>query len=321
MKHLRWLLFGLLVLTGHVMADDARRIVVGFPPGGSLDVLARGVAQSMTEASGQTVIVINQPGAGSLIAAQAVANAQPDGRTILIAPVVVPAFMPHLYRKLSFDPLNDLVPVAELGTFNFALVVGSNVPVKTLAEWIAYCKANPRKVQFGSLGAGTPSHFLGVMLNRAAGIDMLHVPYKGASPLMQAVLSGEVQAAFVLTGGTTVEQLKSGKIKVLAVTGETRSRLLPGVPTFAEAGRDLREMDHASLWYGFFMPRGTSPIELERMHDALARATRTPRVLDALAREDIVPSTLTQADFARKVQRDNGAWGEVIRSTGFTLEE
>ncbi len=317
------LFFPLLLLLAVQVApaQETNRILVGFGPGGTLDVLGRAVAQVLTEDTKQTVIVENQAGAGSLIAAQTVARAKPDGHTLLLAPVVVPAFMPHIYRNLTFDPLADLLPVAELGTFNFALVVGAAVPVKNLAEWLAYVKAHPGKTAFGSFGAGTPSHFLGVMLNRAAGTDTLHVPYKGGAPAMQALLSGETQAAFMLTGGMTIEQSKAGKIKVLAVTGTTRSPLLPAVPTFAEAGLGLKEMDNASLWYGFFAPKGTPAAEVERLNRALLATYRSPKVREALEREDIVPSILNAADFAQKVQRDNRNWGVVIRATGFTLDQ
>ena len=302
-------------------AQDARRIVVGFPPGGALDVLGRAVAQVWSEESGQSVIVENQAGAGSLIAAQNVARAKPDGHTLLLAPVVVPAFFPHIYKKLSFDPLADLLPVAELGTFNFALVVGSGVPAANLGEWLAYVRKNPGKTSFGSFGAGTPAHFLGVMLNRAAQTDTLHVPYKGGAPAMQAVVAGETQAAFMLTGGITLEQAKAGRIKVLAVTGDKRSALLPAVPTFAEAGLGLKEMEQASLWYGFFAPKGTPAAEVERLNRVLQTAMRSAKVREVMAREDIAPSTLSAVDFAQKVQRDQRNWGEVIKSTGFSLEQ
>lgn len=320
MKRLLLALFMLMSMFS-AAAQDTRRIVVGFAPGGTLDVLGRAVAQAQAEDSGQAFIVENQAGAASLVAAQFVARARPDGHTVLLAPVVVSAFFPHIYRKLSFDPLGDLVPVAELGTFNFALAVGANVPVNTLAEWLAYVRAHPGKTSFGSFGAGTPSHFLGVMLNRAAGTDTLHVPYKGGAPAMQALLSGETQAAFLLTGGMTIEQAKAGRIKVLAVTGSTRSALLPGVPTFTEAGLGLKEMENASLWYGFFAPKGTPTAEIERLNRTLVTAIRSPKVREALAREDIAPSSLGAADFAKKVQRDHGNWGAVIRSTGFTLDQ
>jgi tripartite-type tricarboxylate transporter receptor subunit TctC len=321
MKIVALLISTFVLFVNATAAQDARRIVVGFPPGGTLDVLSRAMAPALGEDLGGSVIIENQAGAGSLVAAQAVARAKPDGRTLLVAPVVVPAFMPHLYRKLGFDPLTDLVPVAELGSFNFALVVSSALPVKTLAEWLAYCKANPGKVSFGSFGAGTPAHFLGVMFNRAAGTDMLHVPYKGGAPVLTALLGGEIQAAFLLTGGMAVEQSQAGKIRVLAVTGSARSAVLPTVPTFAEAGLGLKEMENASLWYGFFAPKGTSSADVERLNRALVAAVRTPKVRDVLVREDIAPSGLSAGDFAQKVRRDHRDWGDVIRSTGFTLEQ
>ncbi len=320
MKHLL-LAFLLLCSQVQVQAAEGLRIVVGFPPGGTLDVLGRVVAQAITEETGQAVIVENQAGAGSLIAAQAVARARPDGHTLLLAPVVVPAFMPHIYPKLGFDPITDLVPVAELGTFNFALVVGAAVPANSLAEWLTHARGNPGKTSFGSFGAGTPAHFLGVMLNRAAGTDTLHIPYKGGAPAMQALLSGEIQTAFMLTGGMTVEQSKIGRIRVLAVTGDTRSRLLPSVPTFAEAGLGLKDMDNASLWYGFFAPKGTPAADVERLNRLLVAMMRLPKVREAFTREDIAPSALSAADFGKKVQRDHRNWGVVIRSTGFTLDQ
>jgi tripartite-type tricarboxylate transporter receptor subunit TctC len=306
-------------LFGH--AQDSRRIVVGFPPGGALDVLGRAVAQAWGEESGKSVIVENQAGAGSLIAAQNVARAKPDGHTLLLAPVVVPAFFPHIYKKLSFDPLTDLLPVAEMGTFNFALVVGSGAPVANLSDWLTYVRKNPGKTSFGSFGAGTPAHFLGVMLNRAAQTDTLHVPYKGGAPAMQALVAGETQSAFMLTGGITLEQAKAGRIKVLAVTGDKRSALLPAVPTFAEAGLGLKEMDHASLWYGFFAPKGTPSTEVDRLNRVLQAAMKSAKVREVMAREDIAPSALSATDFAQKVQRDQRNWGEVIQSTGFSLEQ
>ena len=312
---------GLALACWAAVAQDTRRIVVGFPPGGALDVLGRAVAQVWSEESGQSVIVENQAGAGSLIAAQNVARAKPDGHTLLLAPVVVPAFFPHIYKKLSFDPLTDLQPLAELGTFNFALVVGNAVPANNLGEWLGYVRKNPGKTSFGSFGAGTPAHFLGVMLNRSAQTDTLHVPYKGGAPAMQAVVAGETQSAFMLTGGITLEQAKAGRIKVLAVTGDKRSPLLPAVPTFAEAGLGLKEMDHASLWYGFFAPKGTPVAEMDRLNRVLQTAMKSTKVREVMAREDIAPSSLSAAEFAQKVQRDFRNWGEVIQSTGFTLEQ
>ena len=318
----RWLFSLLMLASTLVAAQDVRKMLVGFPPGGTLDILGRAVVQTLAEdpANG-TWVVDNQPGAGSLLAAQNTARAATDGRTLLLAPVVVPAFMPHLYRKLAFDPLTDLIPVAELGSFNFALVVGASVPVKSLADWIAYCKANPGKTSFGSFGAGTPSHYVGVLFNKAAGTDTLHVPYKGGAPAMQALLTGEIQAAYLLTGGMTTAQANAGKVRVLAVTGTARSRSLPETPTFGETNLGLTGMETASLWYGWFVPKGTPTAEIESLNRLLLAAVSSPRVQAAMAREEIVPQHSSPQEFAQKVQRDHRQWGEVIRSTGFTLDQ
>lgn len=313
--------FFLACASWSAVAQDVRRIVVGFPPGGTLDVIGRAVAQAAGEETGTTFVVDNQAGAGSLLAAQNIARVKPDGKTVLLAPVVVPAFMPHLYKKLSFDPMTDLVPVAELGSFNFALVVSAQLPVKTLADWIAYAKSHPGKTSFGSFGAGTPSHFVGVMFNQAASTDTLHVPYKGGAPAMQALLAGEIQAAYLLTGGMTTEQSKAGKVRVLAVTGAQRSRSLPEVPTFGETGLGLKAMEAASLWYGFFVPKGTPSSEVDRLNRLLVHAAKSPKVLEVLAREEIIPNAASASEFASKVQRDHRQWGEVIRTTGFTLDQ
>lgn len=314
-------IFTLAAVPRAFAADANLRIVVGFPAGGGLDVIARVVAQQLnSELGGPNVIVENQPGAGSLIAAQTVARAKPDGTVLLLAPVVVPAFFPALYKKLTFDPLEDLVPVAELGTFSFALAVSADVPVNDLAGFIAYIKAHPGKVSYGSLSVGTPSHFLGTMFNQAAGTDLLHVPYKGASPVFTALQSGEIQAAFV-TSGSGVELARAGRIKLLAVTGTFRSPLLPDVPTMSESVKGMTQMDTASLWYGFFAPKGTNAALVEKLNRAIAAALRDPKVQAQIARQDVRIAYSTPAEFGHLVRRDNKTWGAVIKSTGFTLDE
>ena len=300
--------------------SPTHRIVVGFAPGGTLDVLGRAIAQTLQEETGQSYIVENQPGASSLVAAQSVARARPDGNTILLAPVVVPAFMPYLYKNLSFDPIKDLAPVAELGTFSFALATGAQNGIKNLGDWISYARQHPQKASFASFGSGTPSHFMGVILNQATGTDTLHVPYKGGAPAMAAVLSGEVTGGFLLTGGSTAEQLKAGKIRVLAVSGDKRAPALPDVPTFSELGIAAREMNSASLWYGFFTSAKVPADKVDALNAHLQKALRSPRVQAVMAAEDIQPSKLNAAEFQRKVQRDQKYWGEVIKATGFTLD-
>ena len=301
-------------------AERPLRLVVGFAAGGSLDLIARALAERLRDELGQPVIVENKAGAGSLLAAEAVARAEPDGTTLLIAPVVVTAFFPHLYKKLAFDPLKDLVPVAQLGTFQFALAVGARDPAPDLAAFVRRARANPGKGTFGSVSPGTPSHFLGVMFNRAVGTDLQHVPYKGAAPALTALQGGEIESAFV-PAGNVVELQRAGRVKVLAVTGRTRSPMLPDVPTFDEGELALKAMQDASLWYGFFAPARTAPADAERLSAALARALANAEVASRVSKLDVVVAHLPPAEFARVVRRDAEQWGAVIRASGFTLQD
>ena len=296
-------------------AQETRRIVVGFPPGGTLDVLGRAVAQAAQEESGITFVVDNQPGAGSLLAAQNVARAQPDGRTLLLAPVVVPAFMPHLYRKMTFDPMSDLVPVAELGSFNFALAVGAQLPVKTLAEWVAYVKAHPGKTSFGSFGAGTPSHFVGVMFNRAAGTDTLHVPYKGGAPAMLGFMAGEVQSMF-MTGLDGLTHARAGKLKVIGIAAPRATELAPGVPLVSDTVPGFSGV----VWFGLLAPAGTPADVIGRLNDAIARAVQRPAVKKAFADMSTEAVSNTPAEFAQVISSELAQWTRLVRESGAKFE-
>jgi tripartite-type tricarboxylate transporter receptor subunit TctC len=296
------------------------KVIVGFPAGGNLDIKARIVADRLRLQLGQPVVVENRPGAGSLIAAEAVSRADPDGTTLLLAPVVVTAFFPFIYPKLNFDPMKDLTPVAMLGYFQFALAVNRDLPAQDLAQFIRYNKANPDKVAYASLSAGTPAHFLGVMFNRAAGTNMLHVPYKGGAPAMAALQSGEVQAAFATTG-SVAELHKAGRVRALAVTGAARSPQLPDVPTFAEVQLGLQAMQDASLWYGYLAPGKTPPAIVKRLNSAISAVLKEPDVRQKVTHLDIQVADLSVEEFADVVRRDYETWGAVIRSTGFTVQE
>jgi tripartite-type tricarboxylate transporter receptor subunit TctC len=301
-------------------SDRPVRLVVGFPPGGTLDVLARLVGDGLRKGAAAGVVVENKPGAGSLIAAESVARAAPDGTTLLAAPLVVTSFFPSTHAKLPFDPLRDLVPVAMLGTFRFGLAVADAHPARDLAGFVEHVRRHPGKVSFGSVSAGTPSHFLGVMLNRAAGLDMTHVPYKGGAPALTGLLGGEVEAIFdVVTN--TVAQHRSGRLRILAVTGTERSALLPQVPVFRESRLGLREIDEATLWYGFFAPAGTPAATVDRQNREIARAVSDPALRERLDALDIAPASPDPAAFARFVREDSERWGAVIRATGFKVTD
>lgn len=300
-------------------AAEQVRIVVGFPSGSGLDVLTRIVAERM-RADGVTVIVDNRPGGGGRVAAEVVAKADPDGTVILSAPIVTTAFTPFVFKQLSFDPMRDLAPITRLGNFQFALAVNNDVPADSVRSFIDWVKANPGKVSYGSLSAGTPSHFLGVMFNRAVGADMTHVPYRGSGPVNIDLQSGQIQAVFNTTVAT-MELYKAKKIKLLAVTGGQRSQSLPEVPTFKELKMNLGEMEDAELWYGFLAPGRTPPAIVQKLNERLTTALKDPDVRKLMTSLDIQVAIDTPEEFAKIIASDYRRWGEIIKSTGFTLNE
>ncbi len=320
-RHLARLLSVSLVITWAAYANAAEqlKIVVGFPSGSGLDVLTRIVAERV-RADGLTVIVDNRPGGGGRVAAEAVAKSDPDGTVILSAPIVTTAFTPFVFKQLSFDPIRDLAPITRLGNFQFALAVNNEVPAASVRSFIDWVKANPGKVSYGSLSAGTPSHFLGAMFNRAAGTDMTHVPYRGSGPVNIDLQGGQIQAVFNTTVAT-MELYKAQKIKLLAVTGSQRSQALPDVPTFKELKMNLGEMEDAELWYGFLAPGKTPSVIVQRLNERLTAALKDPEVRRLVTSLDIQVITDTPDDFAKIIASDYRRWGEIIKSTGFTLNE
>src|SRR6478736_1495325 len=210
------------------------KVLIGVPAGGTQDVLTRAIAHEVRDSLGP-LIIDNRSGAAGRIAVEAVKTAAPDGRTLLLGTASMMTMFPGAYRNLSYDPIKDFVPIVNAARFELALVVSKEVPADTLAEFIAWAKAQGDKLSFGSYGAGTPSHFLGEMLNRSAGLKMVHVPYRGSTPARQDVMGGTVPVYFDTVGGA-ITMLPSGRIKVLATSGEKRSPPMPAIPTFVELG-------------------------------------------------------------------------------------
>jgi tripartite-type tricarboxylate transporter receptor subunit TctC len=305
---------------GTARAQEPLKIIIGFPPGSGLDVLTRLIAEQIRLDTGMPIIVDNRAGGGGRIAAEYVAKAEPDGKTILSAPIVTTAFTPFVYKKLSFDPMKDLAPITRLGNFQFALATNNDVPAKSVKDFIAWVRANPGKVNYGSLSAGTPSHFLGVMFNRATGTDMQHVPYKGSSPVNIDLQSGQIQATFNTTVAT-MQLYKSGKINLLAVTGSERSRALPDVPTFKELKLNLGPMEDAELWYGFLAPGQTPAPVIKELNARIVAALNNPQIREKITNLDIQVVTDTPEEFAKVIANDYKLWGEVIKSTGFSLDQ
>jgi len=296
------------------------RLLVGFPPGASLDLLARLIAEPMAQRLGRPVIVENRGGGGGRVAAEALARAPGDGEWLMAAPIVVPVFFPFLYDRLPFDPAADIAPVAMLTGFSFALAVRRDHPARTLAEFIPWARPRGDAVTYGSLSAGTPSHFLGLLFNRATGTQMRHVPYRGGAPLTTALLAGEVDAGFSTTAGLA-GQLQDGSLRALAVTGGTRSPLAPEVPSFAELGPELAEMGRAGLWYGLFAPGRTPAPVIAAQADAAMAALTVPSVAERLRQLDLPPQPEGPAPFAATIAADRERWAPLIRASGFRLED
>jgi tripartite-type tricarboxylate transporter receptor subunit TctC len=292
-------------------------IVVGYPAGATSDSLARVIAEHMQRTLGQPVIVENKAGAGGRIANEVVKAAPADGTTLLMTPVATMSIFPHSYAgKLRYDPFKDFVPVAHLSNFQIGLGVGNAVPAKTLAEYVAWVKADPQKNGFyASAAPGSIPHFFGVMFARAAGVQLTHVPYKGTAAAMTGIASGEVSA--VSTVAADIRALvDSGKARLLAVAGEQRDPAFPDVPTFKELGYDLV----AKPWYALFAPAGTPAAAVEKLSKAALAAVNDPALHKRLVGMGLEPSGYGPDRLGKIMQEDYERWGPAIRESGFKGE-
>lgn len=294
------------------------RLVVGFAAGGAADFVARQLAQRLQTELGSTVVVDNRPGAGGRIAVDVVKNAAPDGRTLLVTPGSILTIYPHVYDKLSYQPLRDLVPVSNLCAVPYSINIGPAVPasITTLQQFGQWLKANPQQASYGSPGAGTTPHFLGAMYAASIGVDYLHVPYKGGALALQDVIGGQLTSSFNVVS-EAVPHAPSTKLRILAVSSPQRIFQLPKVPTLAELGmKDMTSQE----WVGLLAPKGTKPEVVERLHTAANRSFELPAVQKALAEMAFGVTTGTQTEFAQLLRTDLEKWGPVVRSTGFRAE-
>jgi len=299
-------------------ALDNVRIITGFPPGGTSDTICRRVAARLAPGYGRSVVVENRTGAGGQIAIQAVRTMAPDGATILQTPMSMLGIYPHIYRRLPYDPVADLTPVTLGCTFDFGLAVGPAVPasVRTLPEFLAWCKANPAQANFGSPAAGSVPHFIGVLLGRSAGIELKHVPYRGTQPAILEMIGGQIQAVSGPIGEFT-QHVAAGRCRLLAATGATRSRFAPETPTLMEQG--LRDMSF-SEWFGFYLPARASAEVVQRANTALRAALADKETVDGLALMGLEAKSSTPAELAALLKADTEKWGPIVKSIGFTAE-
>ena len=287
-------------------------LVVAFAPGGSTSIVARAVSDKMSEALGQKIIVDNRAGAGGTIGTKAVAGSAPDGYTIALGYTGTLAIGPTLYSNAGYDPRKDFAPIGIIGNAPNSLVVNPTFPAKTVAELIAYAKTNPGKVSFGSAGVGTASHVSGEYFATAAGIKLVHVPYKGTGPALTDLIGGHIPMAFAPIPATH-SQISSGTLRALAVTSATRTSLLPDVPTIAETG--LAGFD-ASLYYGLVAPAGTPRPMIDKLNAALRAALASDDVKKRLVADGTEVTPSTPEEYAAFIDRDEKKWSQIVKASG-----
>ena len=288
--------------------------VVPYPPAGTTDVLARIVAQWLSEHMGQSFVVENKPGAGNNMGVDYVVNAPPDGYTMLL---VNPAngINATLYKNLTFNFIRDIAPVAGLVRTPNVMEVTNSLPVKTVAEFIAYCKANPGKLNMASSGSGTSVHLSGELFKSMTGCDMLHVPYKGAGPALMDLIGGQVHVIFDNLP-SSVGHIKSGKLRALAVTSEQREPSMPNLPTIAETVPGYE----ATAWFGIGMPKGTPKEIIDKVNAEVNRALADPKMRERLAELGGKPIAGTPEDFGKVIAAETLKWEKVVVSSGAKVE-
>jgi tripartite-type tricarboxylate transporter receptor subunit TctC len=291
-------------------------LVVPFAPGGSTSIVGRGIADKMSELLGEKVVIDNRPGGGGTVGTKAVAKSDPDGYTIVLGYTGTLAIGPSLYRNAGYDPRKDFAPIGLIGNAPNSLVVHPSFPARTVSELIAYAKANPGKVNFGSAGAGTVSHITGEYFARSAGIKLVHIPYKGTGPALTDLLGGHIPMAFAPIPASH-PNVSAGMLRALAVTSTTRSSLLPDVPTMAEAG--LPGFD-ASLYYGLAAPAGTPRPIIDKLNQVLRDALASDEVKKQLGADGTEITPGTPEDYADFIDKDEKKWSQLVKASGVEQE-
>jgi tripartite-type tricarboxylate transporter receptor subunit TctC len=292
------------------------KIVVPFPPGGPTDVIGRFVAGKLSESFGQQFVVENRAGAGGTIGSETVAQAAADGYTLLYGSTSTLAMAPSLYRKLAYDPRTSFAPISLVSSGPMLIAVNAAVPATSLAQLIAMAKDKPGSLNYGSAGNATPPHLAAELFKRLAGVDLVHVPYKGGGPALQAVTAGEVQVFF--EGMVTLlPQIQAGRLRALAITGATRDPTLPDVPTVAEAGLPAFQVN---FWSGLVAPAGTPPEVVASLNAALRQALASNEARATLTRFGLAPSGNTPTEFARFIDAEIARWERAIQASGASVD-
>ncbi len=292
------------------------KILVGFPPGGSADIIARLLSERMRAGlGGQAVLVENKPGAAGRLAIDQLKAAAADGNTVLVMPSGPVVLFPHVFRKLNYDPVKDLSPISQLAGFQFCIVSGPATNVKTVAEMVAKAKADPNGATYGSSGNGTVPHFLGLMLNDAAGINLQHVPFQGGAPAMNALAGGHIGYTMdVVT--EALEQHRSGKVRIIAVAGAARAPQLPEVPTLREQGVPM----DASAWFAMYGPANLPREQVARLNAAVVQAMKDAALLERMKALGLEPIGSSAEQLAAVQKADFAKWEKPVKASGFQAD-
>lgn len=307
--------------TGNAWSQNGKnitRLLVGFPPGGTMDVLARAISQKLTKDSAP-VIVENKPGAGGRLAVVETKNSPADGKTILMTADPILVMYPHIFKNIAYNTLADITPVTPLASDPCCLVVGPMVPesVKTLADFIAWCKKNPAQASYATAAAGTTMHFLGSLLSRDADMPFTHIPHRGGAAAVQDVMGGQI-ASSMTTVGQVFPFLSTGKLRALALSSEKRLARLPNVPTFTELG--FKQVQ-ALVYYGAYVRSGTPKALVDQLSETFQAIAKTPEMMAVLDKLALDPFTLSPEKFAERVKADLEHWGPIIKRTGYSVDD
>jgi tripartite-type tricarboxylate transporter receptor subunit TctC len=293
------------------------RILVGFPPGGESDLIARVLAEGLRSRLGVPVVVDNRPGGSGVVAAEALKNAVPDGNTLMVSPMAVTVFAPLTHARLRYDPVKDFAPVSLVANFQMALAVGPGSSARSLREYLDLARTQPAQASYGVPLAGGPTHFLGAMLARASGLDLAVVPYKGSAPLVNDLLAGHVPAAITVVS-QLIKHHEAGKLRLLATSGSVRSPLAPNVPTFGELG--FTSMVGVG-WQAVHTTAGVPREKVERLASAISDTVRSPQVAAQLRAVGLEPAASSPDELARRMAEDAQHWAPAIRASGFRADQ
>jgi tripartite-type tricarboxylate transporter receptor subunit TctC len=320
MKFVRGIAFVVLWSAGAALAQSwpskPLKMIVPFPPGGAVDILGRAVAQKLSDATGQPVVVENRAGAGGAVGSEAAARSPNDGYTLLMGSTSTISINPVLVAKPTYDPQRDFTPISQVAFVPHMVVINAAVPAGDLRSFVAYAKANPGKLNYASAGNGTPHHIAGEMFKQLAGVDMAHVPYKGTGPAITDLLAGQVSFMSVEILAA-LPHVRAGKLRALGVATAARSEVAAEVPTVAEAGLPGFEV---TAWYGVFAPAGSPPEAVRRVAAEVAKGVSQPDFRERLANMGAAPVGSSPEEFAKFLRAENARWAGAVKASGAKLD-